>query len=73
MSETATTLTAQRLFSQVEAARYLGISPATFRQHVHVEPVAVGRVGAGQKPILRYPKEELDAVVDRWKSARRSA
>lgn len=63
---------AKRGFSQKEAARYLGVSVRYFRKNVHVEPVPVGPVTPGVRPLLRYLKEELDAVMNQWKK-RRSA
>lgn len=62
----------QRLFSQVEAARYLGVSVRWFRAHVHVEPIPVGPLLSDRRPLLRYLREELDAVLNEWKSRRAS-
>lgn len=62
----------QRGFTQKEAARYMGVSVRYFREHVHVEPVPVGPVTPGVRPLLRYYREELDAVLDEWKRRRAS-
>lgn len=65
-------MSAQRGFSQKEAARYVGVSVRYFRDHVHVEPVPVGDVRPGVRPLLRYLREDLDAMLNHWKK-RRSA
>lgn len=56
----------QRLFSQKDAAHYLGLSVRYFRDHVHVEPIPVGDTSADKRPLLRYTRESLDAVADAW-------
>lgn len=63
---------AKRGFSQKDAASYMGVSVRWFRDNVHVEPVPAGPVRPGVRPLLRYLKEELDAVMNQWKK-RRSA
>jgi hypothetical protein len=50
----------------------MGVSVRYFRDHVHVEPVPVGDVRPGVRPLLRYLREDLDAVLDEWKSRRAS-
>lgn len=65
-------MTDQRLFSQVEAARYLGVSVRWFRNNVHVEPIAIGVVMADRRPLLRYRREDLDALVEQWAKERAS-
>lgn len=60
----------QRLLSQVEAARYLGVSVRWFRDNVHVQPIAVGVVMSDRRPLLRYRREDLDVVVDGWATRR---
>lgn len=62
----------QALYSQVDAARYLGVSVRWFRDNVHVEPIPVGPVSADRRPLLRYRREDLDQLVAVW-AARRSA
>lgn len=62
----------QRLFNQVEAARYLGVSVRWFRDHVHIEPIPVGVVMADRRPLFRYTRDDLDALVAAW-AERRSA
>jgi hypothetical protein len=60
-----------RGLSQQEAARYLGVSVRWFRDHVHVEPVPYP--SRGDRPLLRYMREDLDALLDQWKAERRTA
>jgi hypothetical protein len=60
-----------RGLSQVEAAKYLGVSVRWFRDHVHVEPVPYP--SSGDRPLLRYMREDLDALLNQWKQNRRTA
>jgi hypothetical protein len=62
----------QRAFTQRAAAAYLGVSVRYFRDNVHVEPVPVGPVKPGVRPLLRYLREDLDALLDAWKRRRAS-
>ena len=62
----------QRGFSQVEAAKYLGVSTRWFRDHVNIEPVPFGPVSSDKRPLMRYLREDLDALIKAWAS-RRSA
>lgn len=64
--------TVQRLFSQVQAARYMGVSVRWFRDNVHVQPIAVGPVSSDKRPLLRYRGEDLDAVIESWAKRRAS-
>lgn len=64
---------AQRGFSQVEAAKYMGVSVRWFRDNVHLEPVPYGDRPLGARPLMRYMREDLDVVLDSWKQRRRSA
>lgn len=58
----------RQLFSQVAAAKYLGVSVRWFRANVSVEPIPVGPIVAGRKPLLRYCRDELDALIAAWRS-----
>lgn len=60
-----------RGLTQRAAAKYVGVSVATFRKEVHVEAKPVGRPRPGVKPILRYRLEELDAWMDACAAVKR--
>jgi hypothetical protein len=51
--------------SQVDSARYLGVSVRYFRDHVGVKPVPFP--GGGKKPLERYARADLDAWAERWR------
>lgn len=51
-------------FSQIEAARYLGISARYFQLHVDVTPLPFP--GRGTKPVERYRRADLDAWAEKW-------
>ena len=53
-----------RGMTQKAAAEYLGVSVAWFRANVHVEAKPVSAPRPGEKPVLRYRREELDAWMD---------
>lgn len=59
--------------NQRQAASYLGVSVAYFAKHVDVEPVPFP--SAGDKPLERYARADLDAWAERWRDpkARRVA
>lgn len=59
--------------SQVEAARYLGVSVRWFRDNVTVEAVPVGLPRPGKRPLLRYRTADLDAWVASCASYRQPA
>jgi hypothetical protein len=51
--------------NQRQAADYLGVSVAYFAKNVDVVPVPFP--SAGEKPLERYARAELDAWADRWR------
>jgi len=53
-----------RGLTQKEAAEYCGVSASWFRENVHVEAKPVGMPKPGEKPVLRYRIEDLDAWLD---------
>lgn len=50
-------------FSQVDAARYLGVSVGYFAKFVDVEPIPFP--ASGQKPLERYARADLDGWAER--------
>lgn len=63
----------QGYFNQIAAADYLGVSVRYFQLHVDVKPIPFP--GAGEKPVDRYARVDLDAWAERWRDpkARKSA
>jgi hypothetical protein len=63
----------QGYYRQIEAARYLGVSPRYFRDHVDVTPIPFP--GGATRPLEMYAKADLDAWAERWRDpkARKSA
>lgn len=60
----------RRWLKQYEAAHHLGLSVSEFRASVDVEPRPVTMPKAGEKPVLRYFVEDLDAWVERCSTYR---
>jgi hypothetical protein len=55
-----------RGLTQKQAAAYVGVSVRFFRDNVHVRARCICAPKTGQRPLLRYFREELDAWMDRW-------
>ena len=59
-----------RAMGQKMAATYCGMSDRTFRREQPVEPRPVKPPRPGEKPMLKYFREDLDAYLDRMKQFR---
>ena len=59
-----------RAMDQKLAAEYCGMSARTFRRARPAEPKPVKPPRPGEKPMLKYFREDLDAYLDKMKHFR---